>query len=112
MGLYERIVAESSREEKVPEYTGATAGRGWRHPAPEVGGYITVEDLEWEQERLQRKQMKALQGEKRRSAEIRALRTLARQGVHSSVQRMAFKSLQRRYAGEWDRTRWERRTWR
>ena len=75
--------------------------------APGAGGYVTVEDLEREQERLQREWIKVRQEEEKRSKEIRVLRALARQGVPSPVQRMAFKTLQRKYPAEWDRIRWE-----
>ena len=41
----------------------------------------------------------------KRSGEIRALRALARQGVQSPWQGVAFKSLQRKYPAEWDQIR-------
>ncbi len=112
MGLYERLLEEASKEKRAPDSTVAGSHlavvRG--RPAPEAGGYVTVEDLEREQERLQRERRKALQEHKRRTSGVRVLRGLARRGVHSWVEAIAFKSLQRKYPAEWDRIRWERRT--
>ena len=111
MGLYKRILEEASQEETpghkvmTPSY-----GRAWSLSAPGAGGYVTVENLEWEQERLQQERQRVQQERDKRSADIWALQTLSRQGVHSWVQGTAFRSLQRRYPGEWDRIRWERRT--
>lgn len=75
-------------------------------PAPGAGGYLTVEDLEWKQERLQQEQMKVQQQQEKRTKEIRALRALARPGVHSPWQGMAFRALQKKYLAEWNRIRW------
>ena len=70
MGLYESILEEVSREE-TSSYSEAnhSHGRRWSPPAPEAGGYVTVEDLEWEQECLHRERLKILQEEKKRTAE-------------------------------------------
>ena len=106
MGLYERILEEVSDEE-TPGHRKVTPshGRAWSLSAPGAGGYVTVKDLKQEQERLQREQMKVQHEEEKRSSEIRALRTLARQGVHSPGQGMAFRSLQRKHLAEWDQIR-------
>ena len=52
MGLYKRILEEVS-EEEAPGHRKATPshGRVWSLSAPGAGGYVTVENLEWEQER-------------------------------------------------------------
>ena len=109
MGFYECLLEEASREkrspdsnEEVPRY-----GKVWRHPAHEVSGYLTVEDLEREQERLQQERQRVQQEKDKRSSEIRVLRSFARYGVSSPVQGIAFKNLQRKYLAEWDRIRWE-----
>ena len=111
MGLYKRILEEVSQEE-TPGHSEAASSyrRVWRHPAPEVGGYLTVEDLELEQEWLQRERRRVQEEKDKTSGEIRALRALARQGVQSPRQGVAFRSLQRKYPAEWDRIRWSRRT--
>ena len=109
MGFYECLLEEASREKRAPgsREVASSYGKVWRHPAPEVGGYVTVEDLELEQERLQQEQMKVQQQQEKRSKEIRVLRSFARHGVHSPIQGLAFRSLQRKYPAEWDRIRWE-----
>lgn len=71
-----------------------------------VGGYVTVEDLEREQERLQQERQRVQREKDKRSSEIRVLRSLARYGVPSPVQGIAFKTLQRKYPVEWDRIWW------
>ena len=76
-------------------------------PAPGAGGYVTVEDLELEQESLQRERQRVQREKDKRSSEIRVLRSFARQGVPSLVQGIAFKTLQRKYPAEWGRIRWE-----
>ena len=107
MGLYERLIEEASGEGTSGYKDIASSyGRTWSLPAPGAGGYITVEDLEREQERLQRKRIKTQQEVEKRSSEIRALRSLARQSVRSTWQGMVFKSLQSKYPAEWDRIRW------
>lgn len=65
-----------------------------------------MEDLEREEKRREHEREKVLREEKRRASEIRVLRTFARQNIHSSFERIAFRSLQRKYPAEWDRLRW------
>ncbi len=112
MGLYERLLEEASREKRASGHTEAahSYGRIWSPPAPGAGGYVTVEDLEWEEERRTRERMEALRRHKRRTSDIRALRALAHQGVSSPWQGMAFKSLQRKYPRHYDQLKWGQRS--
>ncbi len=109
MGLYERILKEVSRKE--PSDKGEVASGYGRHwwslPAPGAGGYVTVVDLQWAEERLQREQVTVLQDQKRRASEVSVLQGFARRGVHTWVEGIAFKSLQRKYPAEWDTIRWK-----
>ncbi len=88
MGLYKRLLEEASKEERDPDYREAaySSKRIWSLPAPgAAGGYVTVEDLEWEYERQERERIKVRQEKERRAKEIRILRAFARQGVHSFI---------------------------
>ena len=109
MGLYERLLEEAAKEERSPVTRRPDFGsrRGWNPPAPGAGCCVTVEDLEWEEERREQERIKVQQEKEKRSKEIRILRTFARQGVHSMAQVMAFKSLQRKYPAEWATIRWK-----
>lgn len=106
MGLYERILDEVSQGEPYSKGEVTSGyGRDWSPPGPGAGGYVTVKDLEREETRRERE--KAFCEENKQAKEIRILRAFARLGVHSWVQGMAFKALQRKHPAEWDRIRWE-----
>ncbi len=108
MGLYERLLEEARKERTTDSERAGSVGtthRGWREPVPEAGGYITVEDLEQEQERLQQEWRRVEQQEQeRRSKELGILRKWTSRGVRSAGEGMAFKSLQKKYPLHYDQS--------